>query len=111
MASLSIAPHHHGRTGTRHRPAEIGGDLAALRLATSALTVIIAVPALAVGSDRARVIGITAQLAHVLDHHVHAVRVALAQVAAAGVVRALAAKADGAVADVLTTFALLAKTI
>src|SRR3954469_11032545 len=93
----STAPHDHGRAGARHGPAEVGGHLAGLHLAAAALLVVVGMLALAVGADRTAVVDIMAQLAHVLDHHVHAVRVTLAQVPAAGVVGPLAAEADGAV--------------
>src|SRR5262249_48087938 len=54
---------------------------------------------------------VVAQLAYVFDHHVHAVRVALAQMAAAGVVGAPAPEPDGAVAHVLAAFALPAEAV
>ncbi len=59
--------------------------------------VVVGVLALAVGADRAGIVDVVAQLPHVLDHHVHAVGVALAQMAARGVVRPLAAERDRAV--------------
>ena len=77
-------------------PAEIGADLDIPDLAAAALAVVVGVLALAVGADRAGIVGVVAQLADVLDHHVHAVRVALAQMAAAGVVGPLAAELDRA---------------
>src|ERR1043166_9748945 len=107
----SPAPHHHGRSRAGHGPAEVGGDFDVLRLAAAALAIVISVAPLAVGADRARVVGIVAQLAHVLDHHVDAVGVALAQMATAGVVGASAAEPAAAVAHVIPTFALLAKTV
>src|SRR5262245_18015837 len=110
-SSPSISPHYHGRARARHGPAEIGGDFALLHLATAALAVVVGVPALAVRSDRTGIIDIVAQLSHVLDHHVHAVRIALTQVAAAGIVGPPSAEANGAIADIVTTFALLAKTV
>src|SRR5437867_542531 len=106
-----VAPHDHGRAGARHGPAQVGAHLAALHLPAAAFLVVVGVPALAVGTHGAAVVDVVAQLAHVLDHHVHAVRVALAQMPAAGVVGPLAAEADGAVADVLATIALLAETV
>src|SRR6185436_12304919 len=102
----SAASHDHGRAGARHGPAEVSGHLAFLHLPAAALLVVVGVLALAVGTHWAAVVDIVAQLAHVLDHHIHAVRVALAQVSAAGVVGALAAEANGAVRDVLAAFAL-----
>ena len=92
-------------------PAQVGGDLAVLHLAAAALAVVVGVLALAVGPDGAGVVDVVAQLAHVLDHHVHAVRVALAEMAAAGVVGPPAAELDGAVADVLAALALLAEAV
>ena len=89
----------------------LADDLAPLYLPAAALLVVVGVLALAVRPDRTAVVDVVAQLAHVLDHHVHAVRVALAQVPAAGVVGALAAEPDGAVADVLAAFALLAEAV
>src|ERR671919_533865 len=103
----SIAPHDHGRTGTRHGPAQVGGHLAVLHLPAAAFLVVVGVLALAVGTGGAAVVDVVAQLAHVFDHHVHAVRVALAQMAAAGVVGPPAAEADGAVADIGPALALL----
>ena len=82
-----------------------------LHLAAAALAVVVGVLALAVRPDRTGIVDVVAQLAHVLDHHVHAVRVALAQMAAAGVVRPLAAQPDGAVADVVAALALLAEAV
>src|ERR1700730_13599637 len=111
FASPSAAPHHHGRAGARHPPAEIGGDLGLPRLAAAALAIVVAVAALAVAADRAGIVGVVAQLPHILDHHVDAVGVALAEMAAAGVVWALAAEPDGAVADILPALALLAEAV
>src|SRR5581483_11082262 len=107
----SIAPHHHGRAGARHGPAEVGGDLASLDLPAAALPVVVGVPAPAVRADGAAVVGVVPQLAHVLDHHAHAVRVALAQMAAAGVVGPPAAEPDGAVADIPAAVALVAEPV
>src|SRR6185503_19853270 len=107
----STAPHDHGRAGARHGPAEVGGHLAFLHLPAAAFLVVVSVLALAVGTHGAAVVDIVAQLAHVLDHHIHAVRVALAQMPAAGVVGPLAAELDGAVADVVATLALLAEAV
>src|SRR4029078_3488497 len=104
----SAATHDHGRASARHGPAQVGGDLAPLDLPASAFLVVVGVLALAVGADGTAVVDVLAQLAHVLDHHVHAVRIALAQMPAAGVVGALAAELDGAVADVLAALTPLA---
>src|SRR5262249_11702647 len=75
------------------------------------LAVVIGVLAPAIAADRAAVIDVMTQLADVLDHHVHAVRIALAQMPAAGIVRPLPAEANGAVADVLAAVALAAQAI
>src|SRR6476660_780168 len=107
----STAPHDHGRASARHGPAEVGGHLAFLHLPAAALLVVVGVLALAVGTHGAAVVDIVAQLAHVLDHHIHAVRIALAQMHATGVVGALAAEADGAVRDVLAALALPAEAV
>src|SRR5262245_47421735 len=111
MCFPSTPPHDHGRAGARHGPAEVGGHLARLHLPAAALLVVVGVLALAVGTNGTRVVDVVAQLAHVLDHHVHAVRVALAQMPAAGVVGPLAAEADGAVRHVMAAFALLAEAV
>ena len=63
------------------------------------------------GADRAVIVDVVAQLADVLDHHVHAVRVALAQMAAARCCSAACRRADRAVADVFAAFALLAEAV
>ena len=84
---------------------------AVLDLPAAALAVVVGVLALAVGPDRTRIVDVVAQLAHVLDHHVEAVRVALAQMAAAGVVGPLAAEPDRAVAHVVAALALLAEAV
>src|SRR5262249_17981580 len=76
----------------RHRPAEIHRDLRVLHLAALAGRVVIGVHA--VGGLWAVVVHGAAELAYVLDDHVHAVGVALAEVTAGGVVRALAAQLD-----------------
>src|SRR5688572_9809766 len=107
----SITPHDHSRSGARVGPAEVGGHLAVLHLPTAAFLVVVGVPALAVRTDGAAVVGVVAQLAHVFDHHVHAVRIALALMAAARVVGAPAAQPYGAVADVLAAFALPAEAV
>src|SRR5262249_5138592 len=90
---------------------EIGGHLDVAHLAAAAFAVVIAVDALAVGPTRAIVVGVVAELAHILDHHVEAVRVALAEMAAAGVVGSPPAEADGAVADIVPAFAGLAEAV
>src|SRR2546425_4731611 len=92
----SAAPHDHRRPGRWVGPAEIGADFDIPDLAAAAFLVIIGVPALTVGADRAGIIGVMAQLPGVLDDHVHAVGVALAEVSAARVVRPSAAELDRA---------------
>ena len=62
-------------------PAEIGGDLDILHLTATTLAIIVGVLALAIRPDRTAIVRIVAELADVLDHHVHAVRIALAQMA------------------------------
>src|SRR5215813_5132843 len=105
------ALHNHGRTGAGHGPAEIRTQLGILHLAASAFAVVIGVPALAVGPDRTGIVHVAAQLAHVLDDHVHAVGVALAEVAPRGVVRTPAAELDDATRDVLTALTLLTEAV
>src|SRR5258708_22664017 len=107
----SPPPHHHGRAGTRHRPAEIGGDLGLLHLAAATFAIVVAVIPHAVSTDRAGIVGVVAELPDILDHHVDAMGVAFAEVAATGVVGALATEPDGAVADVVAAFALLAEAV
>src|SRR5437868_13691102 len=97
---FSAAPHDHRRPRRWVGPAKIGADLDILDLAAAAFLVVVGVLALAVRPDRAGIVDVMAQLPGVLDDHVHAVRIALAQMAAAGVVRPLAAECDRAVADV-----------
>src|SRR5262249_34935513 len=111
LSPHSIAPHDHRRPGARIGPAEVGGHLAVLHLPTAPFLVVVGVPAPAVRADGAAVVDVVAQLAYVFDHHVHAVRVALAQMAAAGVVGAPAPGPDGAVAHVLAAFALPAEAV
>jgi len=105
------APHAHGRARAGIGPAEIGRQLAVLDLPAAAFAIVVGVPSLAVGPDGARIVGVMAQLAHILDHHVQAVRVAFAEMAAAGVVRPLAAQPDRAIADVVTPLALPAEAV
>src|SRR6187431_470094 len=102
----STTPHDHGGPGAGHRPAEVRTDFGALHLAAAAFAVVIGVLALPVGADRAGVVDVMPQLAHVLDHHGDAVGVGLAQVPAGGVVRPLAAEFYRAVADVVAALAL-----
>src|SRR5260370_34695040 len=92
----SVAPHDHRRARRRVGRAEIGAALDIPDLAAAAFLVIVGVRSLAVGADRAGIVDVVAQLPGVLDHHVHAVRVALAQMAAGGVVGPPTAELDGA---------------
>src|SRR4051794_4578720 len=66
---------------------------------------------LAVRSRGTGVVDVPAQLAHILDDHVHAVRVALAEMPAARVVRTLSAEAHDAASDVVPAFALRTETV
>ena len=108
---LPAAAHDHRRRGRRIGPAEIGADFDILDLAAAAFAVVVGVLALAVGADRAGIVGVVAQLAGVLDDHVHAVGVALAQMAARGVVGPLAAERDRAVRHVVAALALFAEAV
>ena len=82
-----------------------------LHLAAAALAIVIGVLAFAVRPDRAGIVDVVAKLADVLDHHVHAVRVALAQMPAGGVVRPLAAQPRDAGGDIFAALALLAEAV
>src|SRR5262249_44272921 len=73
-----------GRAGRRHRPSEVHGDAGILDLPAAPGRVVVGV--LALGGARAVVVDGAPELAHVLDHHAHAVGVALAEMAARGVV-------------------------
>src|SRR5271169_757918 len=111
LSPLSAAAHDHRRGGRRIGPAEIGADLDVLYLAAAAFPIVVSMLALAVGADRAGIIGVVAQLAGVLDDHVHAVSVALAEMPAAGIVGPPSAELDRTAADVFATFALLAEAV
>src|SRR5262245_20868561 len=63
----STAPHHHGGAGAGRRPSQVRGQLTALNLPASALAVVVGVLSSGVGADGATVVGVVAQLAHVLD--------------------------------------------
>src|SRR5262244_1769418 len=104
-----LVVHDEGGAGWRHRPAEIHGDLRVLHLAALARRVVVAV--LALGRAGAVIVDQAAELAHVLDDHAHAVRVALAEVAAGGVVRSLTAQLDDPARHVGAAFALLAEAV
>src|SRR6185437_5731117 len=108
---LRAAPHDHGRAGHGIGPAQICGDLDILHLPATAFAIVIGVPALAIRADRTGIIRVMAQLANVLDHHVHAVGVTLAQMPARRVLRPLAAEARDAGGDVFPTLSLLAEAV
>src|SRR5258705_4478767 len=105
------ALHNHGRTGAGHRPAQIRTQLSILHLAASTLAVIIGVLALAVGSNGTGIVHVAAQLAHVLNDHIHAVGVALAEMAPRGIVRTASAELDDAARYILPAFPLLAEAV
>src|SRR3990167_9730655 len=111
MVRPLLVPHAHGRAGARIGPAHVGRHLALLHLAAAALAVVVGVPALAVGPHGTGIVGIVAELAHILDHHVEAVPITLAEMTAAGVVGPPAADADRAVADIGAAVALLAEAV
>src|ERR1700719_228803 len=111
LSPLSAAPHDHRRRGRRVGPAEIGADLDIPHLTAAALAIIVGMLAFAVGADRTGIIRVMAQLAGVLDDHVHAVGVALAQMSAAGVVGPAPAELDRAAADVFAALAFLAEAV
>src|SRR5215470_10479462 len=90
------ALHHHGRPSAGHRPAQIRTQLRILYLAASTFPVVIGVLAFAVGADRTGIVHVAAQLAHVLDDHIHTVGVALAEMATRGIVWPFSAKLDDA---------------
>src|SRR5439155_22380554 len=78
-------------------------------LPPAARAVVVGVGAL--GRLRAIVVHSAAQLADILDHHRHAVRVTLAEVAARGVVGPPAAELDDPARDVVAALALLAEAV
>src|SRR5215469_585574 len=108
---LSTAPHDHRGGGRRVGPAEICAHLDIPYLAAAALAVVESVLTLAIGPDGARIIGIVPQLTGVLDDHVHTVRVALAEMPAAGVVGTAAPQLYCAAADIFTALSLLAEPV
>src|SRR5262245_28746329 len=111
MVRLLLVAHDHGRPGSRIGPAQIGRQLALLDLPAAAFAIVVGVAALAVGPDRTGIVDVVAQLAHVLDHHVLAVGLALAEMAAARIVGPTAAEANRAVADIGPAIALLAEAV
>src|SRR5262245_11270134 len=105
----SSSPQNERAAGRRYRPAEIHRDLGVLHLAALARRVVVGVHAL--GGSWAVIVHGAAELAYVLDDHVHAVGVALAEVTTRGVVRALAAQPDDPAAHVVAPLALLAEAV
>src|SRR3990172_1258550 len=103
------SPQDQGAAGGRDRPAEVHRDLGVLHLAAAAGRVVVGVHALR--GARAVVVHGPAELAHVLDHHGHPVRVALAEAAAGRVVRPPGSGRDDAARDVLAALALLAEAV
>src|SRR5262245_15274958 len=83
----------------RGRPAHVHRDLGLADLPAAARAVLVRVDAL--GRPRAVVVDGAPELSHVLDHHAHAVGVALAEVSAARVVGPPPAELDRAAGDVV----------
>src|SRR2546422_9885580 len=104
-----LASHDERAAGRGHGPAEVHRDRGVLDLTAVTRGIVVRVDAL--GGARTVVVHRAAELAHVLDHHGHAVRVALAEVAARGVVGALAAELDDPARHVRSTLALLAEPV
>src|SRR4029077_5370602 len=104
-----LVTHDQGATGRGHGPAEVHRDLGVLDLTTMARRVVVGVHPF--GGARAVIVHGTAQLTHVLDHHRHAVGVALAEVAARSIIRALAAELDDPARDVGAAPAFLAEGV
>src|SRR4030095_11877142 len=104
--AIGLVPHDEGGAGRWHRPAKIHGDACVPDLAALARRVVVGV--LAVLPARAVVVDLAAELPHGLDHPRDAMRVALAEVAARGVVRPPPAQLDDAARYVRPALALLA---
>src|SRR6266436_10104839 len=98
-----------GGAGRRHGPSEVHRDAGVPHLSAPPRSVVIAV--LALGPPRAGVVDLAAELADVLDHHRHAMGVALAEMAARGVVGTAAAQLDDAARDIGPALALLAEAV
>src|SRR5215472_13444155 len=108
MARLSVVKDEGGsRRG--HRPSQIHGDLRVAHLPALLGRVVVAVFAL--GRARTVVVDGAAELAHVLDDHGHAVRVALAQVPSRRIVRPATPELDDPARHVLPALALLAEAV
>src|SRR5712691_10197745 len=101
--------HDESGAGGWHGPAEVHGDPTVLDLAAPTRRVIVAV--LSLGRAGAVVVHAPAELAHVLDDHAHAVRIALAEVAARSVVGPPAAQLDDPARHVRSALALLAEAV
>src|SRR5882724_10219426 len=108
-ARTGLVPHDERAAGRGHGPAEVHRDLGVLDLATAARRIVVGVDAL--GGARAVVVHGAAQLAHVLDHHGHPVRVALAEMAARGIVGPRAPELDDPARHVGAALALLAEPV
>src|ERR1700757_2274875 len=78
MVGIASVPQDQGGAGRRHRPAEIHRDARGSHLTALAGRIVIAMPA--VGSARTVVVDGAPELAHVFDHHGHAMGIALAEV-------------------------------
>src|SRR5436309_14035206 len=104
-----LPPQDQGAAEGRHRPAEVHRDLGVLHLTAAARGVVVGVAAL--GRLRAVVVHGSPELAAILNHHRHSVRVALAAVAARGVVGAPAAYFNDAAPDVLAPLSLLTASV
>src|SRR5215831_1546084 len=89
---IALTPHDQGAARHRRRPAHVHGDLGVADLAAATGPVVVRVHALR--RVRAVVVDGAAELADVLDDHAHPVGVALAEVAAAGVVGPSPAQLD-----------------
>src|SRR5882672_8116172 len=113
--SIGLSPlpalHHHRRPCAGHRPAQIRTQLRILHLAAAPFPIVISMLARAVGSERTGIVYVAAQLAHVLNDHIHAVGVAFAEMPTRGIVRTTSAELDDATRDVLPTLPLLAEAV
>src|SRR6267142_1578404 len=108
----SGGPRHDERRTVRWRaPAEIRGHVDGADLPAAALTVVVRMRAPAIGTERARIVGIVPKLADVLHHHAHTVGVALAQVSAGGVIRTPPTQFDRPARHVRAALALRAEAI
>src|SRR5213593_4593955 len=104
-----LASHDERAAGRGHGPAKVHRDLGVLDLAALARGIVVRVDAL--GGARTVVVHGAAELAHVLDHHGHAVRVALAEVAARRVVGTRAPELDDPARHVGAALTLLTEPV